>query len=352
LISSLAELNRERFKLHFSIDHSPNQNEIVEAIEELSSLFHIGVVIKRDSHLGLQDHMIECIGNLASFENGGVLLEDDLFVDSTLIDYLDTYAELASKDVNISSLGLYHQHYYHQSALPFIPYGEGPYLMQFPCSSGLYLNKENALELYTRLMNFEYDESAAIVPRNVLRWNDSWKKLYCMYLVLEKKYVLYPQRSVVTNTGATGVHHRSSAFYQSPMGYEKGRCDALDLANLKNRYDVFMEPEMQLIKSIQPLLSKYDFDVDLEGTRSLSFMRKNYLLSTKPCEKPIFRFSHELRPLVHNLKFQNKNGGIYFGLRKDFLKGDPQAYVKRFEAVLPPMSKRLLLKMLWRQMWR
>lgn len=350
LISSLNLLDKNRIRLHFSVDGSSEQSEVVSAIEELKDIFDIGLIIRRDEHLGLKQHMTECIGTLAGFDTGGVLLEDDLFVDSNLLEYLDEYVPQLAQDGEISSLGLYHQHYYHYSSLPFWPYEAGPYKMRYPCSSGLYMSNEEARELYRFMVEESYNERNVVVPRNVLQWSDSWKKYYCIYLELNVKYVLYPDRSVVTNTGVAGTHTKaSSSFYQSPLGQNQGIPSVFPVGEITNKYDVFMEPISDLVKRIQPDLGRYDFDVDLEGDRALKFMRKRYLLSSKPCEHPIMQFGDELKPLLHNVKFPNKKGPISFGLTEHFSMSVKKAYVARFESMLPPISKRLLLKMLWRQ---
>lgn len=353
LVSSLALLDKSRFKLHFSIDYSSKQSEVAEAIEELKDVFNIGLIIARDENLGLQAHITECIGILAGFDQGGVLLEDDLFVDKSLIEYLDEYVPYIEGDDSISSLGLYHQHYFHYSALPFLPYEQGPYLLEYPCSWGLHMSAKEAIELYNFLIEGTYNENSVVVPSNVLKWNNSWKKHYCIYLTLHSKSVMYSQRSVVTNTGVEGVHMtRSSNFYQSPMGYNAGISKLKPAAGLLNRYDVFMEPNPSLLKHIQPELNLYDFDVDLEGDRSLKFMRKKYLISSKPCSNPIIQFGDELRPLLHNLRYPKEGGIISFGLTKDFSNSPEKTYVRRFESLLPPLSKKLLLKLLWRNIWK
>ena len=46
LVSSLSRLDKERIRLHFSVDGSPRQSELVEAIEELKSIFEIGMIIR------------------------------------------------------------------------------------------------------------------------------------------------------------------------------------------------------------------------------------------------------------------------------------------------------------------
>jgi len=346
-------LDKSRFKLHFSIDHSTEQPRIVEAIEDLKEIFSVGLIIARDEHLGLKDHITECIGLLAGFEQGGVLLEDDLFADEKLIEFLDEFVPYIEGDETISSLGLYHQHYFHYSSLPFLPYEEGPYLLGFPCSWGLYVSKSEAEEVYKFLLDESYNENSIVVPRNVLKWNNSWKKLYCIYLTLNSKMVLYPQRSVVTNTGVAGVHIKySSDFYQSPMGFTPGLTERRKSSELLNKYDVFMEPMAELVKHVQPELNRYDFDVDLEGDRALKFMRKKYLISSKPCSNPILQFSDELRPLIHNVRYVKKNGAISFGLTKDFSNSPEKTYIRRFESLLPPLSRKLLVKLLWRRIWR
>ena len=351
LVSSLSRLDKKRIRLHFSVDGSPKQSVLVEAIEELKSVFEIGMIIRRDENLGVRQHITECIGTIAGFETGGVLLEDDLFVDETLLEYLDEFVSQVHQDSEVSSLALYHQHYFHYSSLPFWPYEAGPYKMRYPCSSGLYMSNEEAREFYRFMTEESYDEHTVVVPRNVLRWSDSWKKYYCIYLELNVKYVVYPERSVVTNTGVAGVHTQfSSRFYQSPLGQNNGVSQVLPVKEIKNKYDVFMEPISDLVKSAQPDLARYDFDVDLEGDRALKFMRKRYLLSSKPCEHPIMQFSDELRPLLHNVKYPSKKGPISFGLTEHFSMSVKKAYISRFESILPPISKRLLLKMLWRQM--
>lgn len=353
LISSLAQLDKDRFVLHFSVDQSPNQDKVVAALEDLRSVFTIGKLIVRDEHMGLQEHLTECIGLLAALEEGGVLLEDDLFVDKGLIQFLDEYVPLIQDQQDVSSIGLYHQHFFHYSSLPFLPFEEGPYLMQFPCSSGMFIRSDEATELYRFLLDGEYSENAVVVPRNVLKWSNSWKKIYCIYLALNSKFVLYPQRSVVTNTGEAGTHIKiSSQFYQSPLGHVAGMSNLRNPSNIVNRYDVFMEPLSALIKKVQPELNRYEFDVDLEGDRSFKYMRKRYLISSKPCSKPLMQFGDELRPLIHNLKYPRKHGPISFGLTKDFANSKDKMHIKRFESILPPLSSRLLFKMFWRSLFK
>lgn len=288
--------------------------------------FHAGrtEVICHEENLGLRSHILRC-ADLAGKYGSVIILEDDLVVSPAFYRFAVNALEFYDADPRIAGISLYAPRFNETAQLPFEPSISGlpVYFMQLGSSWGQAWTKNQWIEF--RKWYSHHDEGVfdgkPQLPENIRKWpGSSWKKYFNLYLIQEKKYLMYPFHSYSTHTSCgEGVHiKKSGSLFQVPLhqgGSPLGVIEFPDFEESPVRYDAFMEAEGREVESGSGF-SGDEMELDLYGSKPLELIRqKKYCITSKNGEQPIRTYPLAFRPLELNLKFEiTGNEEPFFGL--------------------------------------
>lgn len=283
------------FDLIFSIDKSPVQKDVADAINSFGGEIERRAVRQFSKRLGLRKHVMAC-GDLTEDYDAVIVLEDDIVVSDVFIDYAVAAVKFVNDDVRVAGISLYAPSVNEMAMLPFIPKRTGfdNYYLQSAQSWG---------QCWTRRMwqdfrkwyaeNSKPLEASDDMPGRIYSWPESsWKKYFMKYLVDTGKTFFYPYDSLSSNCSDVGQHNREiTPYFQVPLVSGKrefcfGRMDEVPC------YDIFFE-RMGLEFDNELLC------LDLYGTKKTSSSR--FLLTPKKIDAPIVcSFGLTYRPQEDN----------------------------------------------------
>lgn len=247
-------------------------------------------IIRHEQNLGLRRHILAC-GDLTAEYGAVALLEDDLLAAPGLYPYLVDAIAAYGNDDRIGGFSLYNYKINEFNNIDFCPIEDGSdvYFLQVAASWGQAwtLPQWTAFRDWYAVHKNELFLESDGIPRQLAGWRDnSWKRYFIKYLATTGRYFVYPRASLTTNCADPGTNtRRSVSIYQTPLdaGVRDWRLVPLD--HSLARYDVFYEPEPQVLKRLAPVLDDGggDFDVDLFGTKPVAALTRPRLLSSRPC---------------------------------------------------------------------
>ena len=280
----------------------------------------------RTSVLGLDAHIMACWSEAAHFD-AIVLLEDDTVVAPNFMHQVQAACSTFAGDPNCAAMALHH-FVRNETDLkePFYPLTyHGWFRMQYPSSRGTIITYNQ----WKRYQQWKPSEASSRghadirLPPRVASWsNANWERPFLQYMLDQKAYVAYPEQATVTMFGELGGHVRYRQYYHAfhsrlNMETQFPRFSAGALERVP-RYDPFFELDVEFFKLHNPGLSKYDFDVDLYGLKPNTALSKPYLLSSKPCHRPLEKFMDEMMPHEVGPLLDVHGAGISLGRTEDF----------------------------------
>lgn len=208
LLASLlrAEYQGNDIPLVISIDGG-GISEVVAIAEAFEWPFGKKIIRKQSSQLGLKQHILACV-KLTKEHDNIILLEDDLEVAEGYYQFAIDALAVYGNDEAIAGISLYS---YATTESDFSDFkapsnGLDSYLMQFPSSWGQAWTVGQWLGFEVWLGNNPNPDFGKL-PNYIQRWgNQSWKKLFALYLIETGKFFVYPKSSFTTNKGYAGTH--------------------------------------------------------------------------------------------------------------------------------------------------
>lgn len=307
----LASLNRAHFsdvKPELIISIEAGAPEETVQVSELFNFEHGNkTIIRRAEHLGVKNHIIECADLSDSF--GSVLiLEDDLIVAPDFYIYAINALNEYQRDDKIAGISLYAQRFNETAHLPFEPMpGEySVYFMQLACSWGQAWTAEqwSRFKAWLQSKNKFNDDS---LPGNMKLWGDeSWKKLFNLYLLQNQAYFVYPYRSFTTNDSALNGQNMQNKgnLFQVPLGFLSGEKPLFQFPAFKDqkiRYDMYMESNAALM-ALHLEMDYHELCVDLYGTKPEEELRRfNYVITPRTGPEALREFPMYLKPIEMNI---------------------------------------------------
>lgn len=311
LLNSLlvAKYPNDDVPLVISIDCSGDL-ELYSYVQEFEWPFGDKYVNIQSERLGLKNHILQC-GDLCTYFNAIILLEDDLYVSPYFYQYTLKTLEKYGGESKIAQISLYKNEMNGYVGLPFdnMKNGYDVFLMQDVSTWGQCWNMRMWGEFKKWMDTITEDDIQRVdMPIQIKKWTNAWSKYYNAFVVDQHKYVVYPNVSLTTNFSDAGVHggHNNSIvqvnLLQNDFEYRLG--DINDLV----AYDIFFNNE-----SIYRWLGLTDKDLCLDLS---AFYRdhstKRYLLSTALLPYKVIRsFALNLRPIELNVKYNISGEGIY-----------------------------------------
>ncbi len=332
LLNSLARAeydNEFSLTVIISIDKSEDDS-VLKVAQNFAWNYGPKIIIPHEVNLGLKKHVLSC-GDLTNSFDAVILLEDDLIVSPYFFEYTKAAIKNFGQEDKIAGIALFEQRYNEIANCLFEPINDGfdNYFMQVPCSWGQIFSKKQWSQFRLFYSGFNSDFSQSKLPDFVLNWpsESSWKKYFYEYMVQNDLFFVYPRIGLSTNTGEIGTHftERTGRFQASLLLGSK----IFNFSRLESSlsiYDAYQELS-GLVYSCY-LKDERDVDFDINGTKMLSSINSQYLISSKRCLKPLSCFSMDFYPYENNVLFQNGAqellcNVIHFGLKKDFIEVNP-----------------------------
>lgn len=277
--------------LVISIDNAgtPELNKIVN---EFEWPYGDKRVVIHPEKLGLVKHFIWAGDQTEEFEHV-LFLEDDLLVSPEVIDYSLQMIEFYENVDEVAAASLYNPVLIEATGTKFYQLQDeyDAYFLQQPYWGNIWFkNKWREFKEYLKT----YEVKPELIPNNVAAWNRSFKKKYIQFLVETHRTVVTPKISVVTNNGNAGIHGGDLYAYQSCLQLENKTYRFPKIGESKAVYDCFEEIDPNILKAYNLKLQKYDFAVDLLGTKSI--FNTPYVLTSRKSKKPILHFSSLMKP--------------------------------------------------------
>lgn len=321
LIDDLLSINfsSEEVNLYISIDGG---GSIYKSDFDDLKWDHGKLYIKEhDKNLGLKDHFFY-IGNLSQKFGAIIFLEEDMrvskFLESYVIDSINFYKNI--EDVSVITLSNFE--YDENSRTHFIPLVDGgdTIYTKLPYWGKIWIPSK-----WEHFMNWYINNKSNIdklfkkLPSKIGLWPDSsFKKIFISYLIDENKYSVMPRFSLASNAALSGLHAKSMPQYQTPLLVDKRNWNFLKIEESMSVYDEYSEIIPDIVKQLNPSIKDYDFDVDIRGMKS--YLKKEFILTTKYTKNSIKEFDISTRPPDYGVILNKEGKGIALSKREDVKK--------------------------------
>ena len=214
----------EEVALVISIDKSDDQ-DVYSFVDNFQWNYGNKYVIIQEKRRGLKEHIYRC-GDLSKFFKSVTILEDDLMVSPYFFDYVKKAVEIYGDDENVAGISLYKNEFNGFNSLPlfFLNNGYDVFAYQSTSTWGETFTYSMWSLFRVWLNDWDEDFSAVDTYKEIKSWNKAWSKYYEAYIILNKKYFIYPHLSVSTNNNDAGTHVTDldiNNSYQVEMLYGK-----------------------------------------------------------------------------------------------------------------------------------
>ena len=293
ILTSLSEIivNQE-VDLIIGIDNK-GTDKVNKIAEQYQWSFGLKKVIVHEEKKGLVNHFVWAGDQTEEYDNV-IFLEDDLLVSPFLIDSANQIINFYSDEPKVAAASLYNPVLCELTGEKFYQIEDGFdfYFLQQPYWGNIWFRKQ-WVEFKEFLKN--YKENKDLLPESIASWENSFKKIYIQFLVTNKKYVITPRVSLVTNNGVAGLHsgvgqsHMQTNLLMNRQIYRLSKFnESLSI------YDAYMEIDANILKSFCSRLMGFDFTVDIRGLRKS--YDKPYVLTTKRVKKTIEEYTTLMKP--------------------------------------------------------
>lgn len=338
LIRLLSSLLKAQFPIDvpliISIDNKePYNSHILNYASEFKWPFGEKKVIYQENRLGLKKHIISC-GNMSKVYGSVIILEDDLYVSPYFYTYTLEALNYYQNDKNVGGISLYNYTRTETKKKPFVPLKDNSdvYFLQISSSLGQAWTSEH----WQEFINW-YDKNPDLnkirnMPRIIKLWPDtSWKKYFIGFLIKHDKYFVFPQLALTTNFNDAGTNIRNrNHMGQQPLKINSNGFNFKNFNESLNVYDPYFELLPEKLKHYNPELRKYDFEVDLYGTKEINNIDKKYVLTRKPCKNFEHSFDRALKPQEMNI-IMNLKGQYFFLAEKKHIQGNKKNFIEEME---------------------
>lgn len=317
LLTSLTHVKAgQTVDLVISIDHHGTKevNSLAHSFE-----WHLGKkeVVVHQEHLGIIRHRL-WVGDQTSHYEHILYLEDDLYVSPEIINYALQVIPFYEEDDRVAGCCLYNPHFT-LSWMPFdkIEDGYDNFFYQHPYWGNIWYRRKWDLfkEYYAT-----YSVNHALLPLSVRTWNsESFNQIFIQYLIETGRTMVYPRVSLLTNTGAAGLHMGEYAYVYSAfpvMATEKVyRFSTLDQSLA--RYDAFEELDVAVVKSQNPTLQEVDFELDTKCNKDR--YQAEYVMTTRRSTNIIQSFLAGFKPVETAVLMDIRGEGLHLTKKENVI---------------------------------
>lgn len=307
-------------KIIFSLEYAAHKNVLKQATEYIWP-YGEKIIIQQQEKLGLVGHFMFCGGLTAEYGNI-VYLEDDLFVGRDFYQYtkavLSQY-ENEEKLAGFSLNALWFNGYLH---LPFRPVDDGNpcFFLQIPWYQGqVYTAKQwrHFKNWYDNYSGINHDLQMHAAFKN-FKLADEWFAVKTQYLIETGKYYCFPRTAQCVNFGDAGTHFKNKTnFFQTELALQFKRTFFMHFDDCMAVYDSFYEILPSKLKALTPHLAQIDVETDLHGTKDISKVTAEYILTPVKPRTYIKKYAHEMRPQELNVVYDINGDDLYLAKTKD-----------------------------------
>ncbi len=303
---SKANYSGQQVKLCICIDYngSKDNDSVINIAKSFKWEHGEKSVVVQKENLGLKEHVLRC-GDLVNKYGSIIMLEDDLYVSPHYYSYTVDTLSFYANDKNIGGISLYNHKINFNNQTPFDPFEDGydVFFMQIASSWGQAWTSNQWNEFRQWLTVNPIIDSSAMIPDFIIGWPDSsWLKYFINYLSSNNKYFVYPRSSYTTNFGDQGSNNLTAKpFFQVPLQMKERRFRFVNFDDSFTIYDSYFELSPDTYKQYNTKLSPFDFDVDLNGLKSLKKIKAPFVLTCKYGTNPIIEFGLNLKPIELNV---------------------------------------------------
>lgn len=322
LLNSLAQSNYVGYKniqLIISVDYS-GSSETAKIAEQFIWQFGNKKVIKHQTNLGLKKNVLFCINLIEEYQTV-IILEDDLFVAPNFYNYACQAVKFYQSCPEIAGISLYSYHHNEYAQVRFMPLDDGfdNYFIQSVTSWGQLWTKHQWQEFKSWCAasgDISIDGNDPLPDVVINRWsNQSWKKYFIKYMVLTNKYFVVPRVSLTTNFGELGKHLYLPTYnLQVPLIMGQKYWHFSYIYQSQAIYDCHYEITASCLKKANSFLKDFDFECDLYGTKNMSKIKSEYIITLRKSDRPIESYGLTIIPQELNLALSLP--GNFFHLTK------------------------------------
>jgi len=294
--------------LIISIDRSENgiHPGVASIAEAFSWEFGEKRILFQEKRLGVAGHFYAC-GDLTREFEAIVYLEDDLIVSPVFYSFASQALEYFSTEPQIAGICLFALAFNGYTQYPFVPLLEDSdvFFLQVP----YYLGQAFTYSQWKPYRDWLASGNAAIRRDDPIHEMyqhfapDEWFPNRVKYLVETGRTAVFPRSSVVTGSGESGTHFKSTSYaLQTPLQSFQKTFSFKPLHDALSVYDSFYEILPNRLERLADVFKGFAFDVDLNGTKSPSHLHAEYVLTSRPCNgKPLYSFPLLYWPVEANV---------------------------------------------------
>lgn len=279
-------------------------------------------VVRHTTNLGLVAHVEWCTDLVRDYD-GIIILEDDLSVSPWMLHYCNEAMKFYIDDPLVAQISLYGPSYNEFQRLPLglASRAEDTFLARAPASWGqLYFR--SAWQAYRRWSSEgRQGVENSRAPSQIKTWKHSWKRPFFEYVSACEKTIVYPIVSLSTNHTEPGTNMLANT-----------KVHEVDLECVQRSYCFTPTKAAHYNEWFEPEPSNFpdacfdgieNLSIDLSGIIPMEELAGDWLLSLRPCRKPVKRFSALLKPLELNVRWQvqadeQDDWAISLGRKEDF----------------------------------
>ena len=277
-------------------------------------------IIRHEQDLGLIGNVFFG-GGLAQEFGSIILLEDDLIVSPMFYRYARQAAEFFAADQRIAGVSLNALWFNGYTHHPFTPYLDETdvFFMQVAWFQGQVYTADQ-WSRFAAWRDGDKRESAVSLHESFSQFPATdWFPLKTRYLAATNRFYVFPRQSLTTNFGDIGTHFdQATQFFQVPLQTRRQRFRLGSFDESIAVYDSFQEMLPDRLNRLTGLFAGYDYAIDLNGVKSPTNLRADYVLSTRRCRQPLRAFGLALWPPVANVVNDVPGDDVHFGQTADF----------------------------------
>jgi hypothetical protein len=331
ILTSLSKLIvNQNVDLIIGIDNK-GTDEVIKVANQYEWKYGSKKVVIHEEKKGLVKHFIWAGDQTIDYDNI-IFLEDDLLVSPFLIHSAIQIIDFYSEDSKVAAASLYNPVICEMTGEKFYQIEDGFdfYFLQQPYWGNIWFKKQ--WENFKLFLD-SYIEKKDLLPESIANWENSFKKIYIQYLVEQKKYVITPRVSLVTNNGVAGLHSGvGQSHMQSNLLMKKQEYRLCKIEESFSIYDAFMEIDANIIKSFCPHLNTYNFTVDIKGLKRN--YNKPYVLTTKKVKDKLHQYTSLMKPTELGVILNQKgNAEIKLCKKEDVIESRLYYLARRYNDI-------------------
>ena len=288
--------------LMISIDHHPDNQELVAYAENFHWPYGDKEVRTHEKRMGLRPHILEC-GDYALKYGSVIVLEDDVAVAEDYYFYTMAALEKYDSDERIAGISLYCNEWNNFAGHLFRPM-KSPYTAYFRqvCESwGECWNARQWKAFRDWLANEPVLTPDSDLPAEVYRWPEtSWGKYFTKFVVEKNRFLVIPYDARSTCFCEVG-QHTSERDLTTQVCLMTGIPEEYLFPDFENgvHYDLFFE-NLDVREYLKQWTNGEKVRMDINGIHSEG--KERYLLSSRPLPYKVIRgFALDMRPPEMNI---------------------------------------------------